>query len=173
VDRIASVKWSSGNVKLGHEVAGGALTLEDGTALALQGQHRAAVIQSFYQPSGSLYSVVRVLPGRFGTLAVQVRPGGRLDLFTPAAIVTTLGTRFEVTTTIDGGTVVEVLNGSVNVVSFDGKSVTLYRGNKAKVAGTLSAAWRNGASIDSTLGVTGVRAAQDGLVDFSAYREAD
>jgi len=142
VDRIAGVRWTCGDVKLGHEVAGGTLALADGSELALVGQHRVAVIQSFHQPSGALYSVVRVLPGRFGTVVVNVKPGGRLELLTPAAIIATLGTQFEVTTTLDGGTVVEVHNGSVRVQSLSGKTVVLRGGNKAKIEGSLPGAAR-------------------------------
>lgn len=115
---VQAVHWNGQPVVPATEVGGGALTFSDGSHVTIPTGMVIELVQSFRMRDGSLYSLIRVGVNETGTLDIEVTPGSRFEVITPAAIAGVQGTRFKVTTFIDGSVCcvkVDVSEGVVKV----------------------------------------------------------
>jgi prepilin-type N-terminal cleavage/methylation domain-containing protein len=115
-----TVRWNGQQVEPGTSVGSGVLTFEDGSTAAIPSGMIVRVIQSFRLQNGRLYSVISVPINETGTLDLQVTPGSRFEVVTPAAIAGVQGTRFRMTMSVVNeqySVTVAVTEGQVTVES--------------------------------------------------------
>jgi hypothetical protein len=94
------------------------LTFQDGSTATIPSGMVVRLIQSFRMHDGRYYSLIGIGINETGTVDVQVTPGSRFEVVTPAVIAGVQGTRFRVTTSINNDKYcvnVEVIEGEVAV----------------------------------------------------------
>jgi len=99
---VKPVLWNGQEVPPGASVGSGVLRFGDGSRVTIPPGLVVRLIQSFRQHDGRFYSLIGLDINETGTLDVQVTPGSRFEVVTPAAISGVQGTRFRVTTSIEG-----------------------------------------------------------------------
>ena len=112
------VKHNGGDAAVGDVVTGGVLTFDDGSTAQISGGLKVQVLTSYNEPSGSLYTILRVLPDQEGEVECTVTDGSRFEVITPAAIAGVQGTRFKVFVQRNGEkyrTTIQTLAGRVRV----------------------------------------------------------
>ena len=112
------VQWNGKTIRPGAKVGSGVLSFSDGSSVTVPAGMVVRLIQSFKMHDGRLYSLVGVDINETGTLDVEVTPGSRFEVVTPAAIAGVQGTRFQVTVTVEGALYcvrVDVTEGEVMV----------------------------------------------------------
>ena len=112
------VRWNGQEVPAGTSVTSGVLRFGDGSQVTIPDGMVVRLIQSFRMHDGRFYSLVGVDINEAGTLDVEVTPGSRFEVVTPAAIAGVQGTRFQVTVTVEGDlywTRITVEEGAVEV----------------------------------------------------------
>jgi len=112
------VQWNGQPVRPGTGVSSGVMSFADGSSVTIPTGMVVRLIQSFKMHDGRLYSLVGVDINETGTLDIQVTPGSRFEVVTPAAIAGVQGTRFQVTVTVEGELYcvrVDVTEGQVTV----------------------------------------------------------
>lgn len=112
------VFWNGEEIPAGTEVGSGVLSFADGSRVTIPSGMVVRLVQSFRLHDGRLYSLVDVGVNETGTLDVEVTPGSRFEVVTPAAIAGVKGTRFQVTVTVEGDVYavkVDVTEGTVVV----------------------------------------------------------
>ncbi|MFW6107118.1 MAG: FecR domain-containing protein [bacterium] len=112
------VYWNGQRVEAGTSVGSGVLTFGDRSSVTVPADMMVRLVQSFRLHDGRFYSVIAVDVNETGTLDIEVTPGSRFEVVTPGAIAGVQGTKFKVTTYVDGDdfcTKVEVTEGKVAV----------------------------------------------------------
>jgi prepilin-type N-terminal cleavage/methylation domain-containing protein len=112
--------WNGQEMAPGSQVGSGVVHFGDGSSVTVPTGMVVRLIQSFRQHDGTFYSLIGVDVNETGTLDIEVTPGSRFEVVTPAAIAGVQGTRFKVTTYIEGDEFcvdVEVSEGKVEVKS--------------------------------------------------------
>jgi len=94
--QVGEVKHNGGEAAVGDVVTGGVLTFADGSTAQISGGLKVQVLTSYNEPSGTLYTILRVLPDQEGDVECTVTDGSRFEVLTPAAIAGVQGTRFTV-----------------------------------------------------------------------------
>lgn len=126
----------------GDQITGGTLYFADGSTAKIKNSARVKVIESFWRNSDNrLYSIIRVDAPQAqnqGQVEVQVTPGSKFEVITPAAIAGVEGTEFDVSVTEDASQYisdVSVDSGIVTVTTRDSnkETVRLYPGQNKNV----------------------------------------
>ncbi|MBI2447542.1 MAG: FecR domain-containing protein, partial [Candidatus Omnitrophica bacterium] len=129
-------------VNPGDQITGGTLYFADGSTARITGSARVKVIESFWRNSDNrLYSIIRIDAPQAqnqGQVEVQVTPGSKFEVVTPATIAGVEGTEFTVTVTEDASQYisdVSVSSGIVTVTTRDSnkETVKLYPGQNKNV----------------------------------------
>ena len=110
------VRWNAQMIPPGTKVGSGILTFADGSEVTIPRDMCVRLVQSYRQSDGRLHSIISADINEQGTLRIQVTPGSRFEVVTPAAIAGVKGTRFMLTTTVEDKehkTEVHVLEGAV------------------------------------------------------------
>jgi len=82
-------------VAVGSDVTDGSLTFADGSQAKLKGTVK--IVTSFRTAAGQLYTILRVLEASGKTeIEVDVTPGSKFEVVTPAAIAGVAGTQFRI-----------------------------------------------------------------------------
>jgi len=100
---VCPVQWNGQDVPVGTSVTSGVIGFSDGSRVTVPEGMVVRLIQSFRMHDGRLYSLIGVGINETGTLDVEVTPGSRFEVVTPAAIAGVQGTRFHVQVALDGG----------------------------------------------------------------------
>ena len=133
---------SSEIINPGDEITGGTLYFADGSTAKVKSSARVKVIESFWRNSDNrLYSIIRVDAPQAqnqGQVEVQVTPGSKFEVVTPAAIAGVEGTEFTVKVEEDASQYVadvSVDSGIVTVTTRDlnKETVRLYPGQSKNV----------------------------------------
>jgi len=112
------IRWNGQLVDAGATVGSGVLTFEDGSNVAIPSGMMVRLIQSFRTHDGRFYSLIGVDINEQGVLDIEVTPGSRFEVITPAAIAGVQGTRFKLNTFVQGDQYcvkVDVTEGTVSV----------------------------------------------------------
>ena len=96
------VLWNDQEVAPGTSVGSGVLSFGDGSTCTIPSGMVVQLIHSFRMHDGRFYSLIGLDINETGTLDVEVTPGSRFEVITPAAIAGVQGTRFQVIATIEG-----------------------------------------------------------------------
>jgi prepilin-type N-terminal cleavage/methylation domain-containing protein len=115
---MRTIRWNGQPVGPGTSVGTGVLTFEDGSAATIPTGMVVRVIQSFRMHDGRFYSLIAVPINETGTLDIEVTPGSRFEVVTPAAIAGVQGTRFRLTTALAGANYsvqLDVIEGEVTL----------------------------------------------------------
>ena len=96
------VLWNDQEVAPGTSVGSGVLSFADGSNCTIPSGMVVRLIHSFRMHDGRFYSLVGLDINETGTLDIEVTPGSRFEVITPAAIAGVQGTRFQVIATIEG-----------------------------------------------------------------------
>ena len=96
------VLWNDQEVAPGTSVGSGVLSFGDGSTCTIPSGMVVQLIHSFRMHDGRFYSLIGLDINETGTLDVEVTPGSRFEVVTPAAIAGVQGTRFQVIATIEG-----------------------------------------------------------------------
>ena len=113
---VEPVLWNGQEVPPGASVGSGVLRFGDGSRVTIPPGLVVRLIQSFRQHDGRFYSLIGLDINETGTLDVQVTPGSRFEVVTPAAIAGVQGTRFRVAASIEDAlyrVTVTVMQGTV------------------------------------------------------------
>jgi len=116
--QMGPARWNGQAIRPGTSVGSGLMSFADGSTVTVPSGMVVRFIQSFRLHDGRLYSLIGVDINELGTLDIQVTPGSRFEVVTPAAIAGVQGTRFLLTTSILGEDMrvqVEVTEGEVTV----------------------------------------------------------
>ena len=137
--RTKTILWNGQPVQPGTSVGTGVLSFDDGSRVTIPADMVVVPVQSFSQRDGRLYSIIRVPVNETGALGIRVTPGSRFEVVTPSAIAGVRGTRFTVTTYIDGDDYCARVNVSEGAVEVNGRwtsprSTLLRRGDSRTVA---------------------------------------
>ena len=97
-----TVLWNGTEVPPGASVGSGALQFADGSQCTIPAGMAVQLIHSFRLHDGRLYSLIGLDVNETGRLYVEVTPGSRFEVVTPAAIAGVQGTRFQVIATVEG-----------------------------------------------------------------------
>ena len=129
---LREVTYGGNPVEPGETVTGGTLDFGGGTTVeASSSGVEMTLIQSFDLPDGRPYGLVRV--DDVGEVKVEVTPGWKFEVVTPAAIAGVEGTEFTVKVISDTETEVEVEEGLVRVTERTGKgNVLVSAGQKVR-----------------------------------------
>ena len=112
------VHWNGQAIPPGAGVGSGVMSFADGSRATIPSGMVVRLIQSFRMKDGRFYSLIGMDVNETGTLDVEVTPGSRFEVVTPAAIAGVQGTRFQVTTYIENDRYcvkVKVFEGEVEV----------------------------------------------------------
>lgn len=130
---LREVTYGGNLIEPGETVTGGTLDFGGGTTVeALESEVEMTLIHSFELADGTPYGLVRVDDP--GLVNVDVTPGWKFEVVTPAAIAGVEGTRFTVWMIDDTETEIEVNEGRVWAIERTGKGrVLLLAGEKIRV----------------------------------------
>lgn len=116
----------------GETVTGGTLDFGGGTRVEAEPGTEMMLIHSFELADGTPYGLVRV--DDIGEVEVEVAPGWKFEVVTPAAIAGVEGTEFEIEVISADETEIEVESGTVKVTERTGMGqVILEAGEEAEV----------------------------------------
>jgi len=96
------VLWNGQAIPAGASVGSGIMQFPDGSSATIPSGMMVQLIQSFRMHDGRYYSLIGLEVNETGTLDVEVTPGSRFEVVTPAAIAGVQGTRFKVIATVEG-----------------------------------------------------------------------
>jgi len=99
---MVPVRWNGQQIQPGTSVGSGVVSFGDGSKVLVPEGMVVRLVQSFRMHDGRFYSLIGVPINETGTLDIEVTPGSRFEVVTPAAIAGVQGTRFLLTVTIDG-----------------------------------------------------------------------
>jgi len=134
---IGKVMWNDVEIRVGDEVNGGLISLQNGSSATLLGGSGALVVASIIGDGGTTYTVVRSYITH-GNVQVQadVSSGARFDVVTPGGIAAGKNGEFKVTTSTAGttyATQTEVISGTVILTSAGGAGQDLGAGDTGNV----------------------------------------
>lgn len=96
------VFWNGQPVPPGTSVGSGVMAFGDGSQVIVPDGIMVRLIHSFRMHDGRFYTLIALDINETGTLDVEVTPGSRFEVVTPAAIAGVQGTRFQIIATVEG-----------------------------------------------------------------------
>ena len=116
--RISKIEHNGTRIMPGDSVVGGVLELGDGSTVQIADDVGVMLLTSFHKADGTLYTILRMAEGEEGSISIDITPGSRFEIETPAAIMGVRGTKGHVAVRSDGAlmaTYVDATEGAVEV----------------------------------------------------------